>query len=259
MNWFLEQSIDYASQRSYLDDLFKVYPTIPNGIRDIDNAKWKRVEAAYNSTDNHALILSLLDLEIFPIKDSYVAYLKRDRSALARNPKTVNRLAAEIREMDLGNLYEKCSQPKETNRQIGPMFKNWVRSGALGFPTLCLEDFKNTNGNALLSASDKEMEDFARQKLAYTHEKGLDLLARINGQFIIGEAKFLSDIGGHQNAQFNDAIATLESHADAIKIAILDGVVYIKGDGKMYKDITGKHSDHNIMSALLLRSFLNSI
>ena len=103
------------------------------------------------------------------------------------------------------------------------------------------------------------MEDFARQKLAYTHEKGLDFLARINGQFIIGEAKFLSDIGGHQNAQFNDAIATLESHADAIKIAILDGVVYIKGDGKMYKDITGKHSDHNIMSALLLRSFLNSI
>ena len=217
------------------------------------------MEAAYNSTDNHALILSLLDLEIFPIKDSYVAYLKRDRSALARNPKTVNRLAAEIREMDLCNLYEKCSQPKETNRQIGPMFKNWVRSGALGFPTLCLEDFKNTNGNAILSASDKEMEDFARQKLAYTHEKGLDFLARINGQFIIGEAKFLSDIGGHQNAQFNDAIATLESHADAIKIAILDGVVYIKGDGKMYKDITGKHSDHNIMSALLLRSFLNSI
>ena len=79
MNWFLEQSIDYASQRSYLDDLFKVYPTIPNGIRQIDKAKWKCVETAYNSADNHALIMSLLDLEIFPLKDSYVAFLKKDR------------------------------------------------------------------------------------------------------------------------------------------------------------------------------------
>ena len=259
MNWFLEQSIDYASQRSYLDDLFKVYPTIPNGIRQIDKAKWKFVETAYNSADNHALIMSLLDLEIFPLKDSYVAFLKKDRSALARNPKTVNRLAAEIREMGLDNLYEKCSQPKETNRQIGPMFKNWVKSGALGFPTLCLEDFKNTNENAILDASDKEMEDFAREELGYIHEKGLDFLARISRQFVIGEAKFLSDTGGHQNAQFNDAIATLESYANAIKIAILDGVVYIKKGGKMYKDVTGKHSEHNIMSALLLRSFLNSI
>ena len=29
MNPWLELSIEYANQRSYLDDLFRVYPTIP--------------------------------------------------------------------------------------------------------------------------------------------------------------------------------------------------------------------------------------
>ncbi len=40
MNYFTQLSIDYANQRSYLDDLFHVYPTIPEGIREIDSGKW---------------------------------------------------------------------------------------------------------------------------------------------------------------------------------------------------------------------------
>jgi len=42
----------------------------------------------------------------------------------------------------------------------------------------------------------------------------------------------------------------------AIAIAILDGVLYIKGGNKMYKDITGRLKNDNIMSALVLREFL---
>lgn len=44
MNKRLKFSIEYANQRSYLDDLFKVYPTIPEGIRDINNEIWANVE-----------------------------------------------------------------------------------------------------------------------------------------------------------------------------------------------------------------------
>ena len=46
MNKWIEYSIQYANQRSYLDDLFQVYPTIPEGLRDIDELKWKQVETA---------------------------------------------------------------------------------------------------------------------------------------------------------------------------------------------------------------------
>lgn len=118
MNKFLEQSIGYANQKSYLDDLFKVYPTIPNGIRDINQKQWEKVEQAFNKRDNEQLISTLLDFDLFPIKDSYVAFLKRDRDAIKRNPQTINRLSGELYEMGISKIYENCSQPKETNRQI---------------------------------------------------------------------------------------------------------------------------------------------
>jgi len=259
MNFFLEQSINYAQQKSYLDDLYRIYPTIPNGIRELDETIWARVETAYNSKDYTSLITNLLDLELFPVKDSYVAYLKRDRSSIERNPRTVSRLASEILSMDLQKLYEKCSLPKETNRQIGPMFKNWIENEDFGIPKQTLQEFSDSKIDAILVGSDREMKKYATEHLNYNHEKGLDFLARINKKYIIGEAKFLSDFGGHQNAQFNDAIATIESNANAIKIAILDGVLYISGKNKMYKDITETHKDCNIMSALLLKNFLYTL
>jgi hypothetical protein len=43
MNYWTELSIEYANQRSYLDDLFQVYPTIPEGIREINNEHWANI------------------------------------------------------------------------------------------------------------------------------------------------------------------------------------------------------------------------
>jgi len=36
MNYWTQLSIDLANKRNYLDQLFTVYPTIPESIRDID-------------------------------------------------------------------------------------------------------------------------------------------------------------------------------------------------------------------------------
>ncbi len=257
MNRWTQLSIEYANQRSYLDDLFRVYPTIPDGIRNIDSGLWKNVEEAFEQRNNSKLIKSLLELELFPIKDSYVAYLKRDKTSIARNPKTVDRLCGRIYELGLSKIYEYCSEPKETNRQIGPMFKDWLRSKALGIEPVGLEEFLSSKENAILDGSDKLMMDFAREELGYDREKGLDFVARFNGKYVIGEAKFLTDFGGHQNAQFNDAISTLKvKNVKAEKVAILDGVLYIKGNNKMYREITKLCESYNIMSALVFREFL---
>ena len=83
MNYFTQLSIDYATQKSYLDDLFQVYPTIPEGIRDLDTHLFSRVEQSFHKQDNIELISLLLKLDLFPIKDSYVAYLKRDKSTFS--------------------------------------------------------------------------------------------------------------------------------------------------------------------------------
>ena len=104
MNFFLKESIEYAQQRTYLDDLYSVYPTINNSIRDIDTKLWKEIETSYNNKDNVELINNMLKLKLFPIKSSYVAFLRKDRDAVRRNPLTVNRLAAEIRSMSLDDI-----------------------------------------------------------------------------------------------------------------------------------------------------------
>ena len=261
MNHWTTLSIEYANQRSYLDDLFQVYPTIPEGIRDIDNGLWKSVERAFEKRDNVALLENLLQLDLFPIKDSYVAYLKRDKEALKRSPATVDRLCGRLYEMGLDEIFSRSSEPKETNRQIGPLFKRWLRKKSLGIEPVKLEKFLKVKGKAVLDASDAEMMAFARERLNYRHDKGLDFIGRFNGKYVIGEAKFLTDFGGHQNAQFNDAIATMKTRGvRTITVAILDGVLYIKGNNKMYKAITGRRlRDDNIMSALVLREFLYQI
>ena len=86
-----------------------------------------------------------------------------------------------------------------------------------------------SEGNSLLDASDAGMMAFATKHLNYKHNKGLDFIGRFNGKYVIGEAKFLTDFGGHQNAQFNDAIATIQTkNVKAVTVAVLDGVLYIK-------------------------------
>ena len=127
MNHWTQLSIEYANQRSYLDDLFQVSPTIPDGIREIDNAIWNGVEKAFIKKNNDLLIRELLKLNLFPIKDSYIAYLKRDKSAIERNPRTINRICGRLYEMGFGEVYEQCCVSKETNGQIGRMFRHTLR------------------------------------------------------------------------------------------------------------------------------------
>ena len=165
MNYWTKLSTEYAEQKSYLDDLFQVYPTIPEGIRNIDDNIWKNVEDAFNCKDNEKLVDELLKMNLFPVKDSYIAYLKRDKSAIERNPKTINRIAGRLYDIGLNKIYEKCSEPKETNRQIGPMFKRWLQKKSLGIMPVALKKFISTREDAILDGTDREMMDFAKKQL----------------------------------------------------------------------------------------------
>lgn len=267
MNIWTEMSIEFANQKNYLDELYKVYPISPNLRRELAPNLQSSIDIAFQNRDNELLIKNLLQLELFPIKDSYVAYLRRDPSSIKRNPQTVNRIAGTIYEMGYDIVIEKCTEPKETNRQIGPMFKYWLNKGTLGVPVYkSISDFlRDPNENAVLNVSDAEMAHFAVKYFGYNRDKGLDFLARFNNKYIVGEAKFLTDFGGHQNAQFDDAVSTITSNfyskllnAEVIPIAIMDGVLYIKGNHKLYRYLEN-HEEQIIISSLLLREFLYSL
>ncbi len=266
MNYWTQLSVELANQKNYLDMLFKIYPLSSNVRREVASTKWENIQTAFDAKNNKDLIKELLGLDLFPIKDSYVAYLKRDRASVERNPETVNRLAGMLYEMGLNEIFEKCSAPKETNRQVGPLFKRWISTGALGVPVFTDPmSFLNCESNCVLNCSDSEMARFAEENLGYNHDKGLDFVAKFGGKYIIGEAKFLTDFGGHQDSQFADAVSTITAPlnsnklgVEVIKIAICDGVLYITSKNKMHKYLN-KHDDQIILSGLLLRDFLYSI
>lgn len=84
MNYFFQSSIELANQRNYLDQLFRVYPMSPDNIREIDSQKWYKFEEAFNTNEQEKIIESLLDFDLFPIKDSYIVYLRLDRGAIKK-------------------------------------------------------------------------------------------------------------------------------------------------------------------------------
>lgn len=277
MNLWTERSIEIANNFDYLDQLFRVYPMSVNPRRTVSDNTEQFLRSYMTNTsskkidlrDNQNLIKILLNEELFPIKDSYVAYLRRDRSSIERNPSTVNRIASIIHAMGFHDVMNAISQPKETNRQIGPMFKDWVSKASLGADEILnvysgnLDRFFNENKNFILVGSDAELERVAREKLGYSNIKGVDFVAKFNGVFVLGEAKFLTDFGGHQNAQMNDALNFLKSEIGQdiypVKlIGILDGVNYIQGNNKLYRN-TIKDPERDIFSALLLRDYLFSL
>ncbi|TAL14030.1 restriction endonuclease [Patescibacteria group bacterium] len=265
MNIWTEKSIALASQKNYLDLLYKVYPMSINLRRELSAGVTASITKLFEDRNSSELLKTLLKLEIFPIKDSYVAYLKADKTAIDRNPNTVERITGMLYEMGLDEILDKASSPKETNRQIGPLFKRWVNSGSLGVKvTNDHKELIEYEGNIVLDGSDAVMQSFAKEHLGYGHGKGLDFIGKFNNKYVIAEAKFLTAVGGHQNAQFNDAILTMKSDINTdktvVKIAILDGIIFIKGNTKMYKSITQDFDDSEvIISSVLLRDYLFSI
>lgn len=249
----------------YLDHLQQIYQTKENELRCVDSELLAQVLAAYAARDDEKLIRLLLCLELFPVKDSYVAYLRFHKDAISQNRATVSRIAHRVYALTEEQLLINIRSPKETNRQFGPAFKKWVERGNLHIPmTQSQTTFWNSTGDCILNGSDKALAEFAHEYLGYSLDKGLDLVVRVNGQYVIGEAKFITDSGGHQNEQFKDALKLIESpltgwktEKKPKKVAILDGIVYLKECPYYRKRI--EETTETILSAILLEDYLRSL
>ncbi len=127
MNIWTQKSIELANQRNYLDLLYRVYPISENAKREISDSIKADLRDSFDNRNDEKLLKTLIEQTnknqiVFPIKDSYVAYLKHDNSAIDRNPNTVDRITSILYEMGYDRVIDKATSPKETNRQIGPLF-----------------------------------------------------------------------------------------------------------------------------------------
>lgn len=257
MNEWVRKSVKIANSKGYLDRLSEVYPVRLEVEREISSEIKSQIKRAYDRKAKLNLIRALLKLEKFPIKDPYVAFLRRRKGLfLTQNPKAVSRIAKTLLSMSFEELIEGCEEPKEFNRQIGTLFRKWLPK--LGHPFIPQEDFERYNGIAFLEGSDEALMNYANETLGCNLDKGPDFLVKVGNRHIIGEAKFLTDYGGHQNAQFEDALRLIRSREGrVIRVGVLDGVVWIESNTKMFRTIC--KVDGVALSALLLREFLESL
>jgi len=255
MNEWARRTLKLVRGENYLDRLQEVYPH-EQGERYIDANTLSRIRSYYESKDNISLLNQLLDLQKFPYKDSYVAFLRKDRDALRRNPRTVERICGVLYEMGIEDVISGVTQPKEANTRRGQQFIRWARRN---FEWVDIDAFRESqNGIVMLDASEREARDFCNRIMGVGISKRPDMVAKSGSEYIIGEAKFLSSSGGNQGRGFDDGMnLATNTSGSAFKVFILDGIHWIETGSAEYKRIA--YGNAAVFSALLLKEFLENI
>jgi hypothetical protein len=258
MNRWIGESIKIANSAGYLDRLSEIYEMQINPERPLKVDIVAKIKKAFEENNEKELIRSLIkNAAVFPVKDSYIGFLRKKEKAIDENPKTIKRIAERLRNLGFEKMIQEASRPKETNRQLGNAFKKWL--GTLGYDVAEEDIFlKMNNRTMVLKGSDKSLASFAKEKLNCELKKGIDFVIKKNDKYVIGEAKFLTTPGGEQDRGFDDAESFVhEKSGKAIRIAILDGYIWLVTLSGIHDKI--RQSDDNIMSALLLKEFIESL
>lgn len=266
-NEWARRSIEIANNQNYLDLLQEedIYPTTEATERDLPDEIVENIVIAHNQENREELVKNLLELNKFPIDDIYVGYLRNGGDeVIENNERTVGRIANRILSMNIEEVLTRCRQPKVTNRQMGQMFHDWIQN--LDYPFMEVDEFSelepiktNAEENTVVffDGSPSEMKDYANSELGCGLEVEPDVLLRINGHHIIGEAKYLSGFGGHQSTQFDRVLNFIRTvQGDAERIAIIDGVPWLEKNRKMCRKI--RRITNPTMTALLFKEYLEN-
>lgn len=262
MNKWVQKSIKLAKSEFYLDKLLEIYPPeeISRG-KILNKEQFQLLKQLFQEKNCKGLVKELIHLKKqgfkFPIENPYVSFLTHYEEAIEKNPKTIKKICDKLFEMNINELREKLEAPKKASRRIGPMFKVWLKRK---FNFLNINGFKKTTDIAFLNGGDKLLKEYAIKELNCKFRelsKGLDFVAKISNKYIIGTAKFITDFGGSQGNQFNEAVSLVKETIcpyNVIKVAIIDGVAWLGGEMKL--TLEKLKSDEFCFSALLLEEFI---
>lgn len=256
MNKWVEKSIKLANLPGYLDRLFEVYPVNSNLERNISEELNKNIRMVFDKKDNKHLIKELLKFSKFPIDDPYVASLRKYPDLLDKNPKTIKRIGDRLLSIKIDNMIKMIVRPKSSSRQFGNAFSFWLNSH--GFLFLAPDEFKKHPKISFLKGSDNDLKKFAKNELKIKKlERRPDFILKVKDRFILGEAKFLSDYGGTQNNQFDNALKITKLRGEKYEgLAVLDGIVWFNSNNYMNKKI--RKFTKNALSSLLFKEFIEN-
>jgi len=255
MNEWAKRTLQLVMEQDYLDKLQKVYPH-EEGERDVAQSTLDSIRQSFEKRNEKVLLNQLLSLEKFPYKDSYIGFLRKDRTAIERNPETVKRICDRLYAMGIEGIISGITQSKEANTRRGNQFSDWAKSH---FTWVGLDEFKkSTQGIIMLNATELEARNFCNTVMGIGISKRPDMVAKAGHHYIVGEAKFLSSTGGNQGRAFDDGMGlATNSSGNAHKVFLLDGIHWIERGSDQYKRI--EYGTAAVFSVLLLHDYLKSI
>ena len=266
MNEWIKKSIELAFGEFYLDNLLEIYPPYEISRGLIVDEETKKLKELYDRQKSDEFLKELIRLKKkgfkFPIDHPYISFLSYSDNAIKNNPKTVEEICKVLFNINYDELMLKLEAPKKASRKMGPMFRNWL---VKSFHFANSEDIKKSSNITFLQGSDAVLKEFAEQELKCKFgklSKGLDFIAKVKDDYLIGTAKFITDFGGTQYNQFYEAIRLIRESSvppNVKKVAVIDGVVWLGKNNRMAKVIQKIKDDEFCFSALLLKDFLNKV
>lgn len=154
------------------------------------------------------------------------------------------------------------SSPK-LNTQIGPMFSAWIKKN---FDLLSPEKFKLSHeGIFVIETAEEDAKIFVRNVLNQDLLKRPDFIAKIDTQYVIGEAKWIGQPGGNQEKQVQEVLHFCKNQRGNIKrVGIVDGFPWaVKNkNGNLINNkeaVLIQESEYDILSVLLLKDYLHQV
>lgn len=259
LNPWAIQSIALFNETAYLDSIQEIYPFEIATPQRLDADIHRETIQAHQTRDTERL-LKLLTYQIkFPYEDPVWYLLKNIKGCSANNPKQTRRIAETLYSMTVEETIIRLESPPKLNTQIGPMFSTWLRKN---FNFLPPEQFQSSeNGIFILEASEDVGKKFVQESLKQNIEKRPDLVAKVNRQYIVGEAKWIGQPGGNQEKQVQEVLKFCKNQrGNARRIGIIDGFPWAlyNTNGRLINNkeaIMIQESPYDILSALLLKNY----
>ena len=157
----------------------------------------------------------------------------------------------------------RLESPPKLNTQTGPMFRAW---SLRAFRSLPLGEFQRScKGVYLLNASEEDSFTFVRETLRQALSKRPDLVAKVKGLYILGEAKWVGEPGGNQGKQVDEVLRFCSLQRGAVRrVGIVDGFPWAVFDKKSgiinnKEAVKIQESEYDVLSALLLRDYFQAL
>lgn len=253
---WVTRSLALVAAGGYLDRLAAIYPPPADTTRSLTLAQRNQIHESFAQGDDAGLLRTLLRLKKFPFNDPYIGFLRKNPSEIMHSPQTTSRICSALRSMGVEQVIEASEAPVQMNRRMGQMFRNWLLSR---YVHVAGADAFRASAEPLvfLDASERELLNFANSR-GCGLQKRPDFVARCSGRYVVGEAKFIGEVGGNQGRGFDDAITLAGRTATgAVMVAVIDGIVWLPNSGQMYNRL--RNFGGNALTALLLDDFLASV